>query len=100
MAAFTIGMCVVPYYAGKVVMAGTNMRAEEGTSLEQQLRARQTLEHKVGPNFCPFGSGHVLRPHTSFWQGSVLCGCMLWGANWPAAFGTVEICALPALLEQ
>ena len=47
MAAFTIGMCVVPYYAGKVVMAGTNMRAEQGTSLEQQLRARQTLEHKV-----------------------------------------------------
>ena len=48
MAVFTIGMCVVPYYAGKVVMAGTNMRAEQGTSLEQQLRARQTLEHKVG----------------------------------------------------
>ncbi|CAL5222336.1 g4685 [Coccomyxa viridis] len=47
MAAFTVGMCVVPYYAGKVVMAGTNMRAEEGTSLEQKLRARQTLEHKV-----------------------------------------------------
>ena len=47
MAAFTVGMCVVPYYAGKVVMAGTNMSTEEGSSLEQQLRARQTLEHKV-----------------------------------------------------
>ena len=47
MAAFTIGMCVVPYYAGKAVMSGTSMVTEQGTSLEQQLRARQTLEHKV-----------------------------------------------------
>ena len=47
MVAFTIGMCVVPYYAGNLVMAGTSMSTEQGTSLEQQLRARQTLEHKV-----------------------------------------------------
>ena len=47
MAAFTISMCVVPYYAGQAVMSGTSMVTEQGTSLEQQLRARQTLEHKV-----------------------------------------------------
>ncbi|CAK0787335.1 hypothetical protein CVIRNUC_010553 [Coccomyxa viridis] len=47
MTAFTIGMCVVPYYAGQAVMSGTSMVTEQGTSLEQQLRARQTLEHKV-----------------------------------------------------
>ena len=47
MAAFTITMCVVPYYTGKMVMAGTDTQIQQGTSLEQQLRARETLEHKV-----------------------------------------------------
>ena len=55
MAAFTIGMCVVPYYGGKVVMSGTSMVTEQGTSLEQQLRARQTLEHKVRSIIAPWG---------------------------------------------
>ena len=53
MAAFTIGMCVVPYYAGQAVMSGTSMVTKQGTSLEQQLRARQTLEHKVRSIIAP-----------------------------------------------
>ena len=53
MTAFTIGMCVVPYYAGQAVMSGTSMVTEQGTSLEQQLRARQTLEHKVRSIIAP-----------------------------------------------
>ena len=64
MAAFTIGMCVVPYYGGKLVMAGTNMATEQGTSLEQQLRARQTLEHKVTLSL----------PDVLFWP---ICMCTL-----------------------
>ena len=119
MAAFTIGMCVVPYYAGKVVMAGTNMRAEEGTSLEQQLRARQTLEHKARLLCltCVLSAWYVqvdspMRRHTTFWLRSVLLEAhqrmrlvlvhlRVW--RYRCSLFSVEVnhlCALPEMLDS
>lgn len=97
MAAFTVGMCVVPYYAGKVVMAGTNMRAEEGTSLEQKLRARQTLEHKVGVSVLTsvllaryIWVDGAVRPPTSFWQ-RLSVRAHAFGAKLPQAQGSARV---------
>lgn len=43
MAGFTAGCFGVAYVLGEVTMAST----ERGSRLEEQLRARQTMDHKV-----------------------------------------------------